>query len=377
MQRTLVATALALTACGLAAQEGTSWVDLQGGALMQKSSWTKSKDSVLKDGAIFGLGYGSWFTNRWGAEFSVLAATVDYKSKGMVANYGGKEAHAVGSLLFNLYPTSGWTPYLRAGIGGTHLGAELTSDGYYGKAHPNGKNAFNFHGGAGAQFVPSEHLILGLEARLTRIQTDVPARRSEGMVLASAGYRWGGSKPAPVPEPKPVPPPPPPPPAPKPEPLPPEPAPIPAPVPAPAPAPEPPPPPPPAPEPPKKIVLNNEMLHFPNGKADLGTYGLAEINSVAEQLKAIQGKFTLVVTGYTSSQGKAGFNKLLSKRRADAVAKVLVNAGIPVKTITTRGLGAEFPIASNKTPEGQAKNRRVEIDIKTTASNVEVKPVNR
>ena len=97
---------------------------------------------------------------------------------------------------------------------------------------------------------------------------------------------------------------------------------------------------------------------------DLPPEGVRAIGKVAESVKRYKGKYTLVVTGYTSSVGGVAFNKALSKRRADAVAKVLVDAGIPAAAIQTAGAGPDTPIADNKTKDGQARNRRVEIEIK-------------
>lgn len=113
------------------------------------------------------------------------------------------------------------------------------------------------------------------------------------------------------------------------------------------------------------------MLHFGNGSAVIPQEGIGAIQKVAEGLKAYQGRYSLVVTGYTSSTGKAAFNRTLSKRRADAVAKVLVDAGIPAGSIQTVGAGPDEPVADNKTKEGQARNRRVEIDIKAPGAEVE------
>jgi hypothetical protein len=61
--------------------------------------------------------------------------------------------------------------------------------------------------------------------------------------------------------------------------------------------------------------------------------------------------------------GSVAYNKALSKRRADAVAKVLVDSGVPASAIQTEGIGPDKPIADNKTAAGQAKNRRVGIDV--------------
>jgi len=64
--------------------------------------------------------------------------------------------------------------------------------------------------------------------------------------------------------------------------------------------------------------------------------------------------------------GKSQTNQGLSEARAEAVAEILVAAGVPATRITTRGVGSTQPIADNNTPEGLAKNRRVEIFLKAT-----------
>ena len=131
--------------------------------------------------------------------------------------------------------------------------------------------------------------------------------------------------------------------------------------------------PPPPPPPPAKIVLDEAVLHFANGKAELGADAKAAIQKVAAGLKAYPGEYSLVVSGHTSSLGGKALNKSLSKLRADAVAKVLVDAGIPASRVMTVGSGPEKPIADNKTKAGQAKNRRVEIDVKVNDAKAEVR----
>jgi flagellar motor protein MotB len=81
----------------------------------------------------------------------------------------------------------------------------------------------------------------------------------------------------------------------------------------------------------------------------------------------------LEVSGHTSSVGGAALNKKLSKQRADAVAKILADSGIPASRITTVGVGPDKPLADNKTKEGQAKNRRVEIDVQVNDGKTEVR----
>ena len=134
-------------------------------------------------------------------------------------------------------------------------------------------------------------------------------------------------------------------------------------------------PPPPPPPPPAKIVLNDAVLHFANAKAELSPEGVQAVQSVAQDLKGYSGTYKTVVTGYTSSTGSKPFNKKLSKRRADAVAKVLVDSGIPAGSVETVGAGPDNPIADNKTAEGQAQNRRVEIEVKVNNATVEKRTI--
>lgn len=67
------------------------------------------------------------------------------------------------------------------------------------------------------------------------------------------------------------------------------------------------------------------------------------------------------VVGHTDSDGDAAYNIGLSQRRASAVADILQANGVPYNRLTTIGRGEEEPIASNLTPEGKARNRRVEL----------------
>jgi len=72
---------------------------------------------------------------------------------------------------------------------------------------------------------------------------------------------------------------------------------------------------------------------------------------------------TVQIVGHTDSDGDAASNQELSERRANAVADVLLNQGVPFNRVRTFGRGESQPIASNFTPEGKAQNRRVEIVI--------------
>ena len=76
---------------------------------------------------------------------------------------------------------------------------------------------------------------------------------------------------------------------------------------------------------------------------------------------------TVNVVGHTDNTGEAAYNQSLSERRAQAVASVLISAGVSPARIRSIGRGEDQPVASNLTAEGRQQNRRVEIIITPTS----------
>jgi outer membrane protein OmpA-like peptidoglycan-associated protein len=107
----------------------------------------------------------------------------------------------------------------------------------------------------------------------------------------------------------------------------------------------------------KAIVL--EGIVFASGKAVIEPQSETTLDGALATLKE-NPDIAVEIRGYTDNVGKAAANKKLSQRRADAVKSWLVGKGIDSTRITTKGLGPDNPIADNKTPEGRAKNRRIE-----------------
>ncbi len=108
------------------------------------------------------------------------------------------------------------------------------------------------------------------------------------------------------------------------------------------------------------ITLSGGVL-FTSGKADLLPSAQAKLNSVAEALTQQDPDSKIVVEGHTDSQGSESYNQELSQRRAQAVRDYLVSRGIAADRVTSQGLGYSRAIADNKSAEGRANNRRVEI----------------
>lgn len=101
-------------------------------------------------------------------------------------------------------------------------------------------------------------------------------------------------------------------------------------------------------------------ITFDNGGSALSPTVEQTLDQVADKLKACPGA-NVTVNGYTDNTGNDAVNIPLSTNRADAVADYLVAHGVARDQLVTKGLGAADPIADNNSPDGQAKNRRVEI----------------
>jgi len=98
------------------------------------------------------------------------------------------------------------------------------------------------------------------------------------------------------------------------------------------------------------------------------------LDEVAKTLASYQSTF-IDVTGHTDSTGSDAINQPLSERRAAAVADYLQYQGVQRARIATKGYGAQFPVASNDSEDGLAKNRRVEIRLSpVTQADVPARP---
>jgi len=110
----------------------------------------------------------------------------------------------------------------------------------------------------------------------------------------------------------------------------------------------------------KKTLYTLPGNAFASGSATLAPSAIASLRS---QFKAIGAKKKLRVEAHTDDQGSDSANLALSQRRADAVRRALVSAGIAAARITAVGKGEAAPVADNASAEGRARNRRVEITV--------------
>ncbi len=103
----------------------------------------------------------------------------------------------------------------------------------------------------------------------------------------------------------------------------------------------------------------NLQINFENASYNVDAQSQKNIEKFAKFLKDSPA-YNVQIIGYTDSIGRESSNKKLSQKRADAVRKLLIADGVEANRITAVGLGEVNPIASNKTAEGRAQNRRIE-----------------
>ena len=101
-------------------------------------------------------------------------------------------------------------------------------------------------------------------------------------------------------------------------------------------------------------------IHFATGKADILPESQPLIAEIVTLLKT-HPDLRVGIEGHTDNVGKAKANKTLSKNRAVSVVQALVADGIAKSRLDPVGYGQEHPVADNRTDEGRALNRRVEI----------------
>ena len=102
--------------------------------------------------------------------------------------------------------------------------------------------------------------------------------------------------------------------------------------------------------------------HFDFDKSALKPEGKAKLDDLVGKLKAVNLE-VIIAIGHTDSIGSNAYNQKLSVRRANSVKAYLVSKGIEANRIYTEGKSETQPVADNKTKEGRAKNRRVEVEV--------------
>ena len=124
---------------------------------------------------------------------------------------------------------------------------------------------------------------------------------------------------------------------------------------------------PPAPPAASKVTYAADAF-FDFDKYVLKPEGKAKLDDLVGKVKGVNLE-VIIAVGHTDSIGTVEYNQKLSVRRAEAVKAYLVSKGIEKNRVYTEGKGEKQPVADNKTAEGRAKNRRVEIEVVGTRAN--------
>ena len=115
---------------------------------------------------------------------------------------------------------------------------------------------------------------------------------------------------------------------------------------------------------PESIQVKEFVVYFTQNSTEIPIYAKDILSTTANLLKTFP-ETQAIIEGHTDSIGDPGYNKLVSEERAASVINYLLEQGIEARRLTASGFGFEKPIASNSTPEGRSKNRRVVIRIVT------------
>ncbi|MFM9901642.1 MAG: outer membrane protein OmpA [Polaromonas sp.] len=107
---------------------------------------------------------------------------------------------------------------------------------------------------------------------------------------------------------------------------------------------------------------------FDFNKSVIKSEGKAKLDDLIGKIQGINLE-VIIAVGHTDSVGSDAYNQKLSVRRSEAVKAYLVSKGIEKNRVYTEGKGEKQPVADNKTAEGRAKNRRVEIEVVGTRAN--------
>lgn len=109
-------------------------------------------------------------------------------------------------------------------------------------------------------------------------------------------------------------------------------------------------------------VLANRIIEFESGKATLTDSGKLILDQMGAVMLRLKDK-PVEVIGHTDNAGSRASNLPLSQARAEAVKMYLASKGVKPELVSVAGEGPDRPVADNRTPEGRARNRRIEFKV--------------
>lgn len=109
------------------------------------------------------------------------------------------------------------------------------------------------------------------------------------------------------------------------------------------------------------VVFSNDEVTFDTDKWSLSEASQSRLNELAARLKSDNRNVYLEIQGHTDATGAEDYNQQLGLKRAEAVRRQLHSQGVALERMATISYGEDAPVVDNSTPEGRARNRRVEI----------------
>jgi OOP family OmpA-OmpF porin len=109
-------------------------------------------------------------------------------------------------------------------------------------------------------------------------------------------------------------------------------------------------------------ALADRIIEFESGKATLADSGKAILDQMSVALQGLKDKKVEVI-GHTDNAGSRAGNLSLSQARAEAVKAYVIGRGVHPDMVSVSGEGPDRPVADNRTPEGRARNRRIEFKV--------------
>jgi OmpA-OmpF porin, OOP family len=354
--------ALAAIASPFAAADDTGWY---GGANIGQSR-AKMDDARISRGLLGGgftsstiadedrdIGYKLFGGYQFNRNFALEGGYFDLGKFGFTANTvpagtlnGNIKVRGLNLDLVGILPiTEKFSAFGRAGLNYAQARDSFAGTGSVNVSNPNpSKSAANYKFGLGLQYAITESLAMRAEVERYRINDAVGNKGHMDLISVGLVYRFGGRTPAPasrVAAPEFV-----------------------AAAPAPQPAAVTPPPPAPVavPVPVSEKVTYSADTFFDFNKSVLKTGGKASLDDMASKLNGMDLE-VIIAVGHTDSVGSNAYNQKLSVRRADAVKAYLISKGVESSRVFSEGKGERQPVASNKTDNGRARNRRVVIEL--------------
>ncbi len=120
-------------------------------------------------------------------------------------------------------------------------------------------------------------------------------------------------------------------------------------------------------------LLAGKTINFDTSSANIAANSTALVDQIGAALKGCAG-VSVEVAGHTDARGNDASNMTLSQARAKSIVDALATRGVAASQMTATGYGETKPLDSSNTPEGDAKNRRIEFNVAAAGGDATANP---